>query len=261
MASITLKGNPVETAGSLPAVGSTAPDFTLVAKDLSDVSLSDFSGQKVVLNIFPSLDIGICAAAVRRFNAEAANLPGTVVLCISADQAHDFRPLPVAQIEQPAGWEVEASHGSHLGDQGKLPVPAEKGEPRAGVPPSRRNADWRRKDLFLGQEVAEPVAAEGFSARAENGDHFAAAKTGIHVPLNDVLAVVGDVGPVWWPTPVNVPALPSLLQPILGLLPQREAFAFTPTDLQNKPLVGRPVFFPGRAPLIGPCRPAAEGGR
>ena len=85
MASITLKGNPIETAGDLPSVGSSAPGFTLVDSSLGDVALSDFYGSRIVLNIFPSLDTGVCAAAVRRFNSEAAGLSGTVILCISAD--------------------------------------------------------------------------------------------------------------------------------------------------------------------------------
>ncbi len=90
MAKITLKGNPVNTIGNLPEVGTMAPAFTLVKDDLSIKSLSDYKGQKVVLNIFPSLDTGTCAASVRRFNAEASTLENTVVLCISKD-------LPFAQ--------------------------------------------------------------------------------------------------------------------------------------------------------------------
>ncbi|MEE9369036.1 MAG: thiol peroxidase [Pontiella sp.] len=85
MASITLKGNPIHTAGELPAVGSTAPAFTSVKTDLSECSLSDFSGKKVVLNIFPSIDTGICAASTHRFNKEVGSLENTVVLCVSAD--------------------------------------------------------------------------------------------------------------------------------------------------------------------------------
>ncbi|NEX11403.1 lipid hydroperoxide peroxidase [Prosthecochloris sp. ZM] len=85
MAEITLKGNPVNTVGSLPQTGAAAPVFTLVKADLSEASLADFSGKRVVLNIFPSLDTPVCAASVRRFNLEAANVPNTVVLCISAD--------------------------------------------------------------------------------------------------------------------------------------------------------------------------------
>ncbi len=90
MAKITLKGNPINTSGDLPAVGAKIADFTLVKSDLSRVSLNDFSGSKLVLNIFPSLDTGVCAASVRRFNQEASNLSNTKVLCISRD-------LPFAQ--------------------------------------------------------------------------------------------------------------------------------------------------------------------
>jgi thiol peroxidase len=85
MANITFKGNPVHTTGELPVKGASAPDFTLVKGDLSEVKLSDYKGKHVVLNIFPSLDTGTCAASVRRFNKEAASLSNTVVLGISAD--------------------------------------------------------------------------------------------------------------------------------------------------------------------------------
>jgi thiol peroxidase len=90
MARVSLGGNPVNTIGELPAVGSQAPDFTLTKNDLSDVSLKDFAGKKVILNIFPSVDTSVCAASVRRFNQEAAKLAGTVVLCISADLPFAF---------------------------------------------------------------------------------------------------------------------------------------------------------------------------
>lgn len=85
MAKITFKGSPVATAGDLPKVGSDAPNFSLVKTDLSDVSLADFKGKKLVLNIFPSVDTGVCAASVRRFNAEASKQDNTVVLCVSKD--------------------------------------------------------------------------------------------------------------------------------------------------------------------------------
>ncbi|HBL34709.1 MAG TPA: thiol peroxidase [Porphyromonadaceae bacterium] len=85
MAKIAFKGNPVQTSGDLPEVGVQAPDFTLVKSDLSEAKLSDFKGKNVVLNIFPSLDTGVCAASVRRFNKEAASANNTVVLGISAD--------------------------------------------------------------------------------------------------------------------------------------------------------------------------------
>jgi|SRR6185436_9155103 len=85
MAKITLKGNPINTAGTLPAVGSQAPDFKLTKNDLTDVGLKDFAGKKVVLNIFPSIDTGVCATSVRKFNQEAASLPNTVVVGVSRD--------------------------------------------------------------------------------------------------------------------------------------------------------------------------------
>ncbi len=85
MASITLQGNKLETAGTLPAIGSAAPDFKLLNGELAEVSLKDYQGKKLVLNIFPSIDTGVCATSVRRFNQEAAKLPGVQVLCISAD--------------------------------------------------------------------------------------------------------------------------------------------------------------------------------
>jgi hypothetical protein len=70
MASITLKGNPINTCGELPAVGSDAADFCLTATDLADVSLKDYEGKTIIMNIFPSLDTGVCAASVKKFNDE-----------------------------------------------------------------------------------------------------------------------------------------------------------------------------------------------
>lgn len=90
MANITLKGNAIETIGDLPKVGTKAPNFSLKTVDLGEKSLADFSGKKVVLNIFPSIDTGTCAMSVREFNKKAAELENTVVLCISKD-------LPFAQ--------------------------------------------------------------------------------------------------------------------------------------------------------------------
>ncbi len=90
MANITLQGNPVHTSGSLPDSGTIAKDFALVKNDLSEVTLQSYAGKKKVLNIFPSVDTGTCAASVRKFNQEASNLEGVVVLNISAD-------LPFAQ--------------------------------------------------------------------------------------------------------------------------------------------------------------------
>jgi thiol peroxidase len=85
MATITFKGDPIHTAGTLPAVGAMAPDFTLTDGDLADRTMADYRGKKIVMNIFPSIDTSVCAMSVRRFNAEAAARPGTVILCISAD--------------------------------------------------------------------------------------------------------------------------------------------------------------------------------
>jgi thiol peroxidase len=90
MSSITLGGNPINTSGELPKIGTQLADFKLVKTDLSIASLADYAGKKVVFNIFPSIDTGTCAASVRKFNATAANLNNTVVLCISRD-------LPFAQ--------------------------------------------------------------------------------------------------------------------------------------------------------------------
>lgn len=85
MAQITLKGNPVNTVGELPAVGSTVPDFKLTRTDLADISLKEFAGKNIILNIFPSIDTPTCAASVRKFNEQANKLNNTVVLCVSAD--------------------------------------------------------------------------------------------------------------------------------------------------------------------------------
>ena len=90
MAEITLGGNPIHTLGELPAIGTKAPDFSLTANDLSVKRLTDFSGKKVILNIFPSLDTSTCATSVRTFNEKASSLNNTVVICVSRD-------LPFAQ--------------------------------------------------------------------------------------------------------------------------------------------------------------------
>jgi len=87
---VTLGGNPVQVAGTLPAQGQQAPAFTLVAKDLADVGLASFAGKRKILNIFPSIDTPTCAMSVRKFNQTANDRPNTAVLCISAD-------LPFAQ--------------------------------------------------------------------------------------------------------------------------------------------------------------------
>lgn len=90
MNNVTFKGNPITLNGTFPQTGQSAPEFTLTTTELSDKSLSDYSTQRKILNIFPSIDTGVCAKSVREFNEKAAKLENAVVLCISAD-------LPFAQ--------------------------------------------------------------------------------------------------------------------------------------------------------------------
>lgn len=85
MTQITLGGEAINTVGSIPAVGTPAPAFELVDKDLNVVTSEDFAGKKVVLNIFPSVDTGVCAMSVRQFNQLADELPDTTVICVSKD--------------------------------------------------------------------------------------------------------------------------------------------------------------------------------
>lgn len=90
MATVHLKGTPLQTSGELPSVGSAAPDFKLTASDLSEKTLKDFVGKQIILNIFPSIDTGTCAQSVRTFNKMGSAKENTVVLCVSKD-------LPFAQ--------------------------------------------------------------------------------------------------------------------------------------------------------------------
>lgn len=90
MGHIKLGGNDIQTIGTLPEVGETAPDFNLTAEDLSSKKLADYKGSRVVMNIFPSIDTNVCATSVRKFNEKATGLRNTKVLCISKD-------LPFAQ--------------------------------------------------------------------------------------------------------------------------------------------------------------------
>jgi|SRR5690554_4231766 len=115
MSTITFHGDPVKTAGSLPPVGENAKDFTLVAGDLSEKSLSDYKGKNIILNIFPSINTGVCATSVRKFNKDASNLDNTVVLCISKD-------LPFAQSQFCAAEGIEnvemlSDFRTHFGEE------------------------------------------------------------------------------------------------------------------------------------------------
>lgn len=85
MARISSRGEMVETSGELPAVGAVAPGFALRRADLGPLTLADYSGSRLVLNIFPSIDTPTCAKSVRQFNERAASMPNTHVLCVSAD--------------------------------------------------------------------------------------------------------------------------------------------------------------------------------
>ena len=97
MATVTLKGNPITTSGELPKVGTNAPNFKLIATDLSSRSLHDYLGHNVILNVFPSVDTGTCAQSVRTFNTKAAQLANTKVLCISKDLPFAFSRFCAAE--------------------------------------------------------------------------------------------------------------------------------------------------------------------
>ena len=85
MAKVSFRDGFINTFADLPEVGTIAPDFRLTNTDFKDVSLKDFAGKRIVLNIFPTIDTGVCSASVRRFNSEAEKLHNTVVLCVSMD--------------------------------------------------------------------------------------------------------------------------------------------------------------------------------
>lgn len=117
MATTSLRGNPVHTVADLPVPGDKAPAYTLTGQDLSDVSSDGFSGSRVVLNIFPSVDTATCAASVRRFNELAASLDDTVVVCVSADLPFAMRRFCGAEgIENVVtGSSFRSSFGSDFG--------------------------------------------------------------------------------------------------------------------------------------------------
>jgi thiol peroxidase len=85
MATITIGGNEISTSGTLPAVGTQSPDFKLKKTDLSEATLKDYKGKRVIMNIFPSIDTDVCATSVKNFNTRATQLDNTAVLCISRD--------------------------------------------------------------------------------------------------------------------------------------------------------------------------------
>lgn len=114
MASVTLKGNPVQLVGELPSIGSKAPGTLGTTAALEDVSLDAFAGKALVLNIFPSIDTGVCAASVREFNQRAAGHDNVAVLCVSADLPFALKRFCGAEgIE---GVSVISTFRSSLGD-------------------------------------------------------------------------------------------------------------------------------------------------
>jgi len=115
MATITLKGNEISTLGNLPEVGSQAKNFSLVKNDLSEINLESYSGKRIVLNIFPSVDTGTCATSVRTFNAKASELENTAVVCVSKDLPFAFSRFCGAEgIEN-----VDVASDFRTGDFGK----------------------------------------------------------------------------------------------------------------------------------------------
>lgn len=128
MATVTLQGNPFETVGELPAVGTSAPAFELVKTDLSVGTLADYSGSRLILNIFPSVDTGTCAMSVRTFNEKAASLDNTKVLCVSADL-----PFAAARFCGAEGIENVATGSSFRASFGKDYGVAFSSGPLAGL--------------------------------------------------------------------------------------------------------------------------------
>lgn len=131
MSTVKLKGNPVTLQGTFPAVGQTAPAFTLVDKDLKDVALSSFAGKRKVLNIVPSLDTAVCATSTRKFNEAASKLNNTVVLVISADLPFAMNRFCVAEgltnvitLSLMRGREFMRNYGVEIADSGLCGVAA-----------------------------------------------------------------------------------------------------------------------------------------
>ena len=125
MAQITLKGNPINTSGDLPAVGSKAPDFKLTKSDLSDVSLADFAGKKKILSIVPSLDTGVCQTSTKQFNQKAADAGDNVILTISRDLPFAMKRFcesegidKVIPLSEMRGRDFGAAYGLEITDGG-----------------------------------------------------------------------------------------------------------------------------------------------
>lgn len=119
MAKITLGGNETHTIGDLPEVGSAAPDFTLVSKDMQDKTLASYHGQKVILNIYPSIDTGVCAMSTKKFNQEASKLQNTRIVCVSKDLPFALKRYCDAEgidnLDNLTNFRDSGSFGKHYG--------------------------------------------------------------------------------------------------------------------------------------------------
>lgn len=131
MSTVKLKGNTVNLLGDFPQVGQSAPVFTLVDKDLKDVTLDNFAGKRKVLNIVPSLDTAVCATSTRKFNEAASKLNNTVVLVISADLPFAMNRFCVAEglnnvvtLSLMRGREFMRNYGVEIADSGLRGVAA-----------------------------------------------------------------------------------------------------------------------------------------
>ncbi|WP_425389817.1 thiol peroxidase [Ekhidna sp.] len=119
MAKITLGGTDTTTIGDLPAVGTAAPDFTLVSKDMKEKTLASYHGQKVILNIYPSIDTGVCAMSTKKFNEEASKLENTRIICVSMDLPFALKRYCDAEgidnLDSLSNFRDSGSFGRHYG--------------------------------------------------------------------------------------------------------------------------------------------------
>jgi thiol peroxidase len=159
MATVTLKGNAFETAGTLPAVGTKAPAFTLVKTDLSQVSLADYAGSRVILNIFPSVDTAVCATSVRTFNKSASELDNTKVLCVSADL-----PFAAARFCGAEGIDNVAIASSFRSDFGKNYGVAFTTGPLAGLLSRSVVVINESGEVIYTEQVAETTEEPNYAA-------------------------------------------------------------------------------------------------